>query len=860
MDGTPGSDSSTLSSPFDEDAAAAQGETVALVREQVEWFTRWAAAVGAVTTAAEFVLLATGVLSGPAAPALFAASTVGLVAAWLLARADRTGPAVAVSTISFGALTVAAAILLPTFYVIAAALPGVAALIAVPFLRGRQLTAMLVFVWTVGGAAATVGLALHLPADADAVGVALTGVTLAVVALFSALSLFRLSARFRADRDRALASEAQYRALFDGSPVATVAYATDDFRVLAVNQAAAALYGTPRERLLRMSYQDLVDPALHDRLEEIVPTLRTDRFVPLPSGWRHRRADGSLIEVDGASLSIPYGGSTARLSVILDVTESRRSAAAAAEATRRLEEAQATAHIGSWTAEAGVTGFDDGWTTWSAEGLRILGLPPDTGRARGDSFYDMVHPDDRALVIEAGRRVITVDEPYEIEHRIVRPDGEVRLVHERGSVQRDGAERPVRFVGTIEDVTDRHDLERRLAAAERLEAVGRLAGGIAHDFNNLLTVIGGNAEIARDLTAPDAPAYSAMEAVVDAARRSAGLTRQLLAFARRQRLEPRPVDLVATVDALASTVRDLAGPRITVTIAHRRSGTVVLADPAGLDQVILNLVSNARDAMPDGGGLTIETDAAPARGDRQAIGILVVRDTGVGMTPETAAHVFEPFFTMKAAGGGGGSRGTDGTGRTEPGTGLGLAIVHGIVEQSGGSIEIESRPGSGAAFRVRLPLVAAGGAEPATSDAGTSVSARGRVLVVEDDVDVAAFVTTALAGLGHEVRVAGSAQTALDLLAAVGSPGGASAFDLVLTDVVMPGISGWDLADRIRRDLPGMPVVLMSGYAEEAGPPPGDRQAWPMLEKPFSIETLGATVGAALERRAGRVSSATEPD
>jgi CheY-like chemotaxis protein/two-component sensor histidine kinase len=335
-----------------------------------------------------------------------------------------------------------------------------------------------------------------------------------------------------------------------------------------------------------------------------------------------------------------------------------------------------------------------------------------------------------------------------------------------------------------------------------------------------------------------------LEAVVDAARRSAGLTRQLLAFARRQRLERRAVDIVGVVDALASTIRDLVGPRIEVTIDHRRPGTVVLADHAGCDQILLNLVSNARDAMPDGGRLAIETGIAPAPDGGPAAGLLVVRDSGVGMTAETAAHMFEPFFTTRVAG----THGVAATGPVGAGTGLGLAIVHGIVEQSGGSIEVESRPGDGTSFRVRLPLAASVDEEQTPAVVGVSARVRGRILVVEDDADVAAFVSTALVGAGHDVRVAPSAEVACDILAAAGPSACPAPFDLVLTDVVMPGMSGWDLADRIRRDSPGTGVVLMSGYARDRGSPQGDRHAWPMLEKPFSIAALGAIVGAALER------------
>jgi hypothetical protein len=568
-------------------------------------------------------------------------------------------------------------------------------------------------------------------------------------------------------------------------------------------------------------------------------------------GARHRRLDGTPIDVEGASMLIPFDGHPARLSIVIDATERRRLAAEAAEAAARLDEAQAVAHVGTWTIETGPAGdVEVGVLHWSAEALRILGLPPDTGGVDPVLFYSLVHPDDLPLIRDGARRTAEDGERYDVEHRVVRPDGGIRLVHERGDVVRDADGRVARFLGTIEDVTDRRELERRLEAAQRMETIGRLASGVAHDFNNLLLVISGNAEIALEDIPAGHPAREPVEAIASAAFRSAGITRELLAFARRQRADPRPIRLDAAVDELLPAIRDLVPPTVQVDVEHAADAPVVVVDQAGLERILVNLATNARDAMPEGGTLAIST-AVRVLPDGTLRGVLTVTDTGTGMAPEVIERAFEPFYSTKREPGAGPAV------RLQGGSGLGLAIVAGLVQDAGGTIEVDSRVGHGSTFRVLLPVSAelpdAEGDEPAAPP----VRREARILLVEDDAHVAAFVRTALASAGHDVVAVASAEDAWGILAG-GPEAGADGpdaggpdpddrlFGLVLTDIVMPGMGGAELARRLADRSPHIPTILMSGYTDEVESLTAASRPAAFLDKPFTVAALLASVDAAL--------------
>jgi two-component system cell cycle sensor histidine kinase/response regulator CckA len=407
----------------------------------------------------------------------------------------------------------------------------------------------------------------------------------------------------------------------------------------------------------------------------------------------------------------------------------------------------------------------------------------------------------------------------ELEHRDgARAPVEVRLDHL-------GTETPPVFVAVIQDLSERARLEEQLRAAQRLEAVGRLAGGVAHDFNNLLTVIQGAAELALDPAADAGRMRTELDEIRRAARRATALTGQLLAFGRRQILQPRPLDLSEVVRGMSAILRRLVPESIEIDV-RPRAQRVISADVAQLEQVLLNLVLNARDAMPDGGRLTIETadvllDDGHADVPPGPYVVLAVRDTGIGMDVTTLARVFEPFYTTKEQG---------------KGTGLGLASVYGIVRQSGGHIRVDSEPGRGSTFEVYLPaVVSAGGAvslPPHADDAPAVLTGSESVLLVEDDPAVRAYTARVLARGGYTVVEASGGEQALELAAD-------RRIDLVITDLVMPGMSGRVLADRLRSGRPELRVLFMSGFTAEAiaadGILDGDAR---FLPKPFPPAAL----------------------
>ncbi len=480
----------------------------------------------------------------------------------------------------------------------------------------------------------------------------------------------------------------------------------------------------------------------------------------------------------------------------------------------------------------------------SPEHRRIWGFDAEATVTLAD-LVAATHPDDAEPVAAAARRAHDPagDGRFEVEHRIRRPDGATRWITVRSrTVFEDG--RPRRTTGAVRDVTEvraaaveREQLAERLRDAQKMELVGRLAGGVAHDFNNMLSVIVGNAEEARDVLPADSPARESLDGIIEAARRSAQLTRQLLAFARRQPSAPRQLALNETIGQSLDLLRRLLTAQVELRWEPAPELWVVRCDPTQFDQVLTNLTVNARDAIGGAGVITIATgnvalDAgaaarvgAPAPGDYVRV---LVRDTGAGIAPEVLPHLFEPFFTTK------------GVGR---GTGLGLATVFGIVQQHGGFVTVDSTPGAGATFAVFLPRADAMPAPDAAgpSPAPPSPTKAARILFVEDDADVRRVGVQMLSRLGHAVHACAHPDEALRTAAALARP------DLLVLDVMMPGMNGVELAGRLRALWPSVPVLFVSAY-------PADlvthqsvlEDGAHVLQKPFTARELAERLSAIL--------------
>jgi two-component system, cell cycle sensor histidine kinase and response regulator CckA len=499
-----------------------------------------------------------------------------------------------------------------------------------------------------------------------------------------------------------------------------------------------------------------------------------------------------------------------------------------------LEKAQELAHVGSWVAE-----LDPPYrVSWSDETHRIFGVPPGSFEGTTATFLTFVYGDDRK-VVEAGLgEAIGGSRGYEMEHRIVRTDGTVRWVHVRADIARDTAGRPIRMIGTLQDITDRRQLEEQLRQSQKLEAIGRLAGGVAHDLNNALTAIGGYAELALADMSADQSARLDVEEIRRAAERAASVTRQLLAFSRKQMLEPRVFDVNDTIASLGRMLERLLGGDIELQTQTAGDVPPIVADPGQFAQAIVNLAVNARDAMPSGGRLTIaasveDLDEAFARAHPPMppgrYVVVSVADTGEGMTAETQAHIFEPFFTTKDVG---------------KGTGLGLSMVYGTVKQSGGFIFVDSEIGHGATFRLFFPPAEAGrAAKERPSAAVRGAPATATLLIAEDEAAVRNLVASTLRAEPYQLLLAASAEEAMEVAKRHGGR-----IDLLLTDATMPGRSGIELANSLVALQPGMPVIVMSGYTDQTLNVNGLEREVVLLHKPFTPRELRQLIRDVLSR------------
>lgn len=519
-----------------------------------------------------------------------------------------------------------------------------------------------------------------------------------------------------------------------------------------------------------------------------------------------------------------------------DLTESVASERQLATSRTMLERAQQVAHVGSWVHDHVTDRLE-----WTDESRRIFGIEDQPFPTTLDGFLLTVHPDDRDRFRAAHARM-QESGSYDIEHRLLRPNGEVVWVHQRADFEVDASGRRLRTVGTLQDVTGRRRLEEQLRQAQKLEAVGRLAGGVAHDLNNALTSIVGYTELVLAAMSTAHPATPDVLEIRRAAERAESVTRQLLAFSRKQPLTPRVFGLADTINALTRMLQRFLGSRLELVIDVDPDVAPITGDPGQIEQAIVNLAANAKDAMPDGGRLHVTLAMVQVESGIEAphdpvppgrFVELAVRDTGTGMTPDVLAHVFEPFFTTKEPG---------------KGTGLGLAMVYGTVKQIGGYIAVESAAGRGSTFRLFFPPAT----EPIPARRSETASAAplirdGRdeptILVVEDETPVRNLVLLSLSNRGYRVLAASSGRHALEIM------NNEAVIDLLLTDANMPGMSGVDLAREVLATNRASRVIVMSGFTEDL-PRLGDSDdRVELLSKPFTPRELRDRVGRIFARQ-----------
>ena len=469
---------------------------------------------------------------------------------------------------------------------------------------------------------------------------------------------------------------------------------------------------------------------------------------------------------------------------------------------------------------------------------RVLGYSIDD--VVGRTFAELVHPEDVARHEADLRRILPLTgRPFHGERRYRTKNQGWRTFEVVGvNYLDDPAVNGI--IATLRDVTESRELEEQLRQAQKMEAIGRLAGGIAHDFNNLLTVINGYANLLTDRLADESQQHRAIEQIRQASESATTLTSQLLAFSRRQIVTPREIDLNTVVDRSSQMLRRLVGEDITLVSRLAPRLGIVKVDPGQIEQILLNLTANARDAMPQGGTLTIETanvetDDAASNSDRGSVGgrggrvLLTVSDTGKGMDKAVLAHLFEPFFTTKEVG---------------KGTGLSLAAVYGIVKQNGGTITVNSVPGHGTTFRLSFPRVGLVAPEQPPVRKPVEVP-RGNetILVVEDDESLRDLVCTVLKMSGFEVLAAEDGDQALTIAEQY-----AGVIHLVLTDIVMPGQSGRQVAEQLLQQRPALRVLYTSGYTDDVVLRHGVHNAEvPFLPKPYTPGELVSKVRAVLD-------------
>ncbi len=624
-------------------------------------------------------------------------------------------------------------------------------------------------------------------------------------------------------------SEERYHFLFDSISDAIFVHPLTEEGVpghfIEVNSAACALLGWDREEFAHMTPRDISSPEGQESVPPMMKRLQAEKRT-VREGI-HVTKDGRRIPVEVSLHLFDFRGRPTVLSAVRDITERKAAEDAVRNNAARLMRAARVSRTGNWELD-----LSTGTMHASPGASKIYGL--------ADAEFPLAVvqqsplPEYRDMLDKTLRALINENAPYDVEFKIRRPDsGGVVDIH---SVAEYDPERRTVF-GVIQDVTDKKRLESQLRQAQKMEAIGTLAGGVAHDFNNILTVIMGLGNLIQMSLDPDDRNRPYIDQIVLSSERAADLTQSLLAYSRKQRTVLEPHHVGGVVSSTAKLLKRLLPEDIALRLDLADENAVALLDVSQIDQVLMNLATNARDAMPGGGSLTIRTEKTTLDGTfRKAHGFgrpgayvrLSVSDTGVGMDESTMARIFDPFFTTKEVG---------------KGTGLGLASVFGIVKQHNGYITATSGLLKGTTFDIYLPLADVKGRSGATAGAEVKGGSE-TVLVLEDDSDVRKMITKILSGQGYGTLEASNGDDAIRVYREH-----RDRIDLVIMDVVMPGKNGKEVFDEITRIDPRVKAIFMSGYTRDIVIDKGvQKDKVDFLQKPLSIPQLLATVRQVLDR------------
>lgn len=632
-------------------------------------------------------------------------------------------------------------------------------------------------------------------------------------------------------------SEEKYRVLFASSPMPMWVFDRDTLKFLAVNEAAIHHYGFCEEEFLSMTIADIRPDADVPKLMSVAS--RNAPGLTELGPWRHRRKDGTIIDVEVTSHAINFAGKDAKLILAHDVTEQK----AAQERLRQSEERFAKAFGSSPLAITISTAEDGRYVDVNQAFVKMLGYEREELLNKSSLHLRIwISPEDRQKMLSELESTGSVQG---LETRFGTKSAEERLV--QISAERIVLNGVSCVLANTRDVTESRRLEAQFRQAQKMEAIGRLAGGVAHDFNNLLGVILGYSELARGLAPPVSPIRKHLENIEQATQRAATLTQQLLVFSRQQVVTPQVLSLNTVVHNVSKMLRRVIGEDISLVVRTAESLANVKADLGQIEQILMNLSVNARDAMPGGGQIVIETsnvelDEAYVQQHtavRPGRYVLVsLSDTGCGMDATTMSRIFEPFFTTKETG---------------KGTGLGLSTVYGIVKQSGGYVWVYSELGIGTTFKMYFPQIDASPMPLKPQQVDDAINVGGEtILLVEDDNLLRELTAELLTSGGYAVLEAADAFSALEIL-----KNRPTSIDLVLTDVIMPGMSGPDLVANLRSLKLTPSILFMSGYAGDlvtrAGVPEPEKL---LINKPFTKANLLKKVRLILDEKAKQISRA----